>query len=273
MSAEIRELSNAEYHADLTALSSSQVAVFIESPPKFFQQFVERSAPREAPNHSMQLGTATHTLALEPERWSAEVAVIPAWALSSGSRRGKLWESFAAQNSSKILLTVGEAKQVEQMVAALREKAGDWLAAPGPVEQSLFWTDSETGLPLKSRIDKLLTTEGGQPFVLDLKTASDSTADGFSRSYRKFHYGTQEAHYSESIRVHCGQRPLFRFLVVRNREPISAAVYRSDIREFRRAFSRWREALRQLARCYQTGQWESPTETGVSDERRETDEW
>ncbi len=78
------------------------------------------------------------------------------------------------------------------------------LSAAGKAEQSYFWTDKETGLGCKCRPDYMF--DDGSTIV-DLKTTTDASLKGFSRSVCNFRYHVQAGFYLHGIEQSTGVRP------------------------------------------------------------------
>jgi exodeoxyribonuclease VIII len=159
-------------------------------------------------------------------------------------------------NRGKILLTKAENVLVQRMHEALEVTAGDWLRGAGHTELSFFWRDAATGLLLKARPDRVVDTVSGDPLVVDVKTSSDASQEGFERSYERFFYGVQESQYTEAIRVRYGREPIYRFVVVQNREPIICNIFRTQADVAVRERDRWRSAVNELAQRLSSGNWE-----------------
>lgn len=96
---------------------------------------------------------------------------------------------------------VTERYRLMQMVESYRASDAVWLSTPiidtfhpSQVEQSLFWIDPETGLPLKGRLDAIV--DGGDTdWLFDLKTTSARSADEFFESITTYGYDRQAAFY------------------------------------------------------------------------------
>jgi hypothetical protein len=256
---EVRQLTNREYHADCTAVSSTMLNCFLRNRELYYRRYVAQTEPPRVETRQTRLGSALHMLLLEPELAQREIIDIPTWALSKcGMRAGNRWKVFTAAHAGRLLITADERRMLDAMLHSARRVAADWLAGPGVAEMSLYWTDDETGLRCKLRIDWLIECDDGNPLIIDVKTSHDATPEGFAESYRLYGYGIQEVHYRAGMRQRTGRQPHTRFLVVQNRPPHVAKIFASSPAEYDTQARRWQHAMRELAHCYRTNDW-SPT--------------
>lgn len=176
------------------AISRSELW-WLDKSPEYFQY--RKNNPME-PTPSLLFGQVAHKLLLEPEDFYTDFAVAPA--VDRRTRDGKAaWEEF--------LLTVGERKPVD---AATYEQASDMIAAArmvplvnelldGDHEVPLFWTDPDTGVECKCRLDSMRRDDNGVPVIVDYKTTNDASYKGFSRDVYQYGYHLQSAMYSEGV--------------------------------------------------------------------------
>ena len=137
---------------------------------------------------AMAKGRAIHSASLEPDELPKRYVTWP------DARRGKEWIAFkaAAESAGREILTTDEYDDVIACRDAVRSHpvAAQYLSA-GRAEQTLEWTDAETGLACKARLDWM--THGGT--VVDLKTARDISTRAFERQTHDLLYYVQAAHY------------------------------------------------------------------------------
>ena len=143
-----------EYHAR-DEWSNSQVKALPKDPVGFYRQHITKEFPHK-PTASQRLGTAVHRILLDGD----EVLEIPDDVLASDrSKRGNAWKDFEAEHKKKVLVKPGDAwdDNIRHMVASVRAEpmAVKLLAAPGWTEKTLIYRDDQTGLPLRTRPDKI----------------------------------------------------------------------------------------------------------------------
>lgn len=150
------------------------------------------------------------------------------------SARYKAEESkFDAANLDKYLITDADFKKVEQMLTSCySDSTIKKLIENTDYQLSLFWTDEETGLNLKTRPDICKTKKN---VVVNLKTTLDGSPKAFSKDLAKFDYPLQACVEIKGC-IASGLMPQvdnYFWLVVEKVEPFNATIYEfieSDIR-------------------------------------------
>ncbi len=231
-----------------------------ESARKFEAQFVLRTIESEE-SDSMRFGSLVHCLALTPEVFRDEFAIIPEEVLTSnGQRRGKAWEAFAEENRGKYLMKQIEVIRAELIVAKIRNHAFyqlilDWQR---DIEDPIYWTDEETGVECKGIPDIVCRNE----WVIDLKTTSDLT--GFVQGREKitsakvaeFGYHMQGAFYLEGASEFYGEKKSrFALIVVETKEPYRVYAIEIDEPSLFAGRMRMRALLEEYARRLANNDW------------------
>lgn len=229
-----RDLSNEDYHGSF-GTSSSQLKTLIEKTPAHLKHGM---AHPTGPSDAMMIGTAVHTLVLEPDQFDNEVAVSPVLNLRTNAGRAAR-DEFEAANAGKAIITEAQFDQARAMAASvLSHPMASILLQDKVAESSVYWwyrsmdpdDDSRYKEMLKVRPDAICRDHS---VIIDLKSAIDGSFTGFSKSINNFYYHVSAAMYLEGVNQ-C--RPLleamgriaytkFLFIVVENREPYLTSVY------------------------------------------------
>ena len=198
-------LPEAEYHAD-PALSSSGIRNLLVSPLDYWMNSTMNPEYVDEKTDAMVIGTALHRRILEPARFRAMYAAVPtkdeypdaldgAEALRarcaelglkrSGTisdmcerilevdPRAELWPVIRAEMMEKaqgrIMLRPSVAADIERAAwIVLKHQSAAKAMSGGHAEVSIFWTDPETGIAMKARLDYLKVKA-----VVDLKSFSN----------------------------------------------------------------------------------------------------
>jgi len=202
------------------------------------------------PTAAMVLGTATHMAVLEPARYLEEVTVFP-----GATRRGKMWDAFAAENEGRLVITMAEWEKVAAMRDAIRADplASSYLVRGQP-EMTLLWDDPATGLRCKARVD-WLDTVGAEPILVGLKTARGSGPEAFARQAADLLYHLSWAHYRAGYRAITGIWPETVEIVVESVPPYDVVVYRPSELTIGAGEQLQQQALATLQECRRTGVW------------------
>lgn len=205
------DLSNADYHGDPDSLSSSGAKLLAREGGAALYHY-QQTHPAQ-PTPAMEFGTAAHAWILEGKE---PIIFEPGikfegldgkeYTLTKGrdTKAGRAFTELQAQEYPGVPI-VSQADY--EHLAGMREavlnhsEAARLLALPGHSEVSIFW-ETEDGVTLKCRPDYLPDEEdpelGYRP-IIDLKTTTDATRDGFRRSAIKFGYHQSAAWYMEGL--------------------------------------------------------------------------
>jgi hypothetical protein len=194
---------------------------------------------------AMRLGRATHTAVFEPDRLLLEYVV---W--EGGTRRGKEWDAFRELHEGKtILLPDDYARALAIRDAVHTHPVAAPLLEHGQAEMTITWTDKDTGLPCKARMDWL---DGAD--LTDLKTTRCVEARQFGRHAADLRYHCQLAFYATGLEAN-GMEPTVRIIAVENEPPYDVAVYTLGPDELWPGEVAVRKALDLVAHCRKTGEW------------------
>lgn len=266
------ELPAEEYHAH-PAIGSSQLEDFRESRRLYEGRYILKTIPRRAPSPAMQLGTWIHTRLLEPDKYFADLAepmpeVAPdgkKWLKRKGSDHEKWWADELAKREGKIAIDEDTRQLIEDVAASVLAKpwAKPLLSEDGEPEYSIFWTDEETGLQLKCRVDWF------RPIVsIDLKTTECASPAKFVKTCVALGYHRKRAHYLAGIRALTGdKRSRMVHLAVGTTPPYSAGAYElGDTDRYTNSslgLMEWRHDLKCLARCLEANDFSETWEREI----------
>lgn len=253
---------NAEYHSDQNAISSTALKALLRSPAHMLQ----RLQGNDEDTPSRRLGTAVHTFVLEGPRFAREYVVY------DGRRQGLDWELFEASNLGKTVLTLAEHEKVigcsEAALTAPAVQGADCvytledLITHGQAERNTYWVDEATGLTCRMRADLMV-----QNVTLDLKTTDDARAEPFARQCARMGYDIQAAFYTRGRRAFDpeAQSHPFLFVAAELTPPHGVQVHVADQEAFvEPGDAKVSKALALYRRCMQAGRWPSysaPTAT------------
>lgn len=255
------DMSNADYHGDPDSLSSSGAKLLArEGGAKLFHY--QQTHPAQ-PTPAMEFGTAAHAWILEGKE---PIIFEPGikfegldgkeYTLTKGrdTKAGRAFTELQAQEYPGVPI-VSQADY--EHLAGMREavlnhsEAARLLALPGRSEVSIFW-ERENGVTLKCRPDYLPDEEdpelGFRP-IIDLKTTTDATRDGFRRSAIKFGYHQSAAWYMEGLaKAGIDSDARMVFIAVEKTPPYLVGIYDLDLK----ALLVGNELNRQAIETYET---------------------
>ena len=259
----LNKLSNAEYHA-LDYVSKSHLDLVDKSPFHYWDRYINPDRVIPEPTKQMIIGSAFHSLVLEPDVFETEFiaeAVDAPKRPTATQRNAKkpsnqtldaiaFWESFDNKAKGKTILSLEDIERLTIMKQRIVEHpaASTILNLSGVAEQSYQWKDEKTGELCKSRPD--FHTDDGT-LIVDLKTTSDASELGFQKSVHNFRYHVQAGFYLRSIK----EAQQFVFIAVETKPPYLVAVYNASTDMINAGNRVADKNLETLANCRKSGKW------------------
>ncbi len=247
----IREPADVYHAKSADHLTSHSLSEFRRCPLLYRKR--EMGLVPERDTTAYMIGRAAHTLILEGrERFGREYAVGGPINPKTGQPFGSQTKAFAewAAQQSKPVLSDTHAALVEQMAAAVAEHpvARDMLRG-GVAEGVVRCRYREH--PCQARIDWIANDP--QVGIVDLKTADE--LDGFEFALRALGYVHQLAFYRTLVSVACGRVLPLHVVAVEKREPFRCGVWQIAPAVLDQAQAQNDEAMDELRRCRNTGNW------------------
>lgn len=177
----------------------------------------------DEPTAAMRLGSAAHCAVLEPERFASEYVNVGD--VNYATKDGKAARD-AVLAAGKNPIKQDEYDAADAISAAVRSNraAFNILNVPGVRESALLWTDADTGVKCKGRVD--LFAPG--LVLADLKTTANAGPEAFSDSIYRYGYHRQLAMYRDGYKAITGEDLEPAIIAVENDAPYCCAVYRLD---------------------------------------------
>lgn len=248
------KITAATYHMDPAAspsLSSSIAQILLRESPRKAWFSHPRLNPnyRESHESKFDLGTCAHAVLLEQD--SSNIVVVDAddWRTKAAKEQRDL-----ARTAGKTPLLARHYDDVRNMVdAALAYIEGSDIAeAWHDAESEVTGVWHEKGVWLRCRFDRLAKDRSS---IIDYKSTTDASPEGFSRQIQRMNYHLQEAFYRRCIRALVGTDPRCVFLAQEVTPPHdpSLAACSNAMREIadaevERAIGMWRQ-------CLASGEW------------------
>jgi exodeoxyribonuclease VIII len=240
-----------------------------KSPKKYWHKYHSGKYEQES-TEALEMGSAFHCLILEPEKFKDYAAIVPddkkkltkaqinAKNPSDSTRLlAEWWGEFDKENEGKAYLKQQQAEQLRAMADAIRKEpaAQKLLGKKGLIEPSIFWTDEETNIDIKVKLDFVPTDNS---FVCDIKTAASVDENKFMRSIGDYGYDIQAFMNIEAIFQLTGERPdAFIWACVEKAEPYDTGFFVADDTVLQAGEVKFRYLLRKLAECRLNDRWPS----------------
>jgi hypothetical protein len=270
----VYDITNEQYHAS-EGISRSKLMLLDKSPYHFWYETMSGLADKQEATPAMNIGSAFHTMLLEPVNFQREfcvkpkLEVLPPAVLMKDvgkeqyeqvkaartivqNRNHELMEEFKQYSEGKILLTDEQFSKVSKMVELVnRHEIVTTLLDEAVYEQSIFWTDKETGLQFKTRPDIW-----SSKMVVDLKTTNNASAHSFMRSALEYGYYLQAGMAHEACKALGKPFDMFVILACEKEAPHVPAIYimKDDALQF--GINQFTTYKRKLKKCLDENKWE-----------------
>lgn len=251
------DITEAEYHADPVvggSLSSSGSKLLTEPSTPAVYRWNAKHPP--APKAVYDFGHVAHKLILG----RGETVVV----VKADSWRTKVAKEarIEARAAGHVCVLIEVYERAEEMAEVARNHP---LVSKlidrdhGAAEQTIVWRDATTGVMCRARLDWFPDHDDDADSieVVDYKTAADADIDALTRSFYKFKYHWQDAHYCDGLEQ-IYKRPARMVFVCQEKEPpYQIAVVQLDDLARADGLAGILEARRIYARCKARDEWPS----------------
>ena len=246
-------LTDAEYHR-LPALSQSGMKLLLPpSCPALFKHWQENRRPSKPAYdfghivHDLVLGGGPEIVTVPFDSWRTKAAQTMRDKAYAEDRVPVLWADFC--------------RAVACASAVLADPLAHSLFSNGRAEVTLSWTDPDTGVAMRGRVDWLRDKTKGRVYAVDLKTSASAEPKAFAKSAANFGYHQQQANYVDGIKAAgLSDNPGFLFVVVEVEPPHIVSVVELDPTDVELGRDMNARATRIFKACSESGHW--PNYTG-----------
>lgn len=242
------------YHADTTRIGKSGLDLIRKSPAHYWARYLDPNREREEPTAALQLGTAVHHAVLEPHEFERRYQVLPEInkRTTAGKAEFEALMEHAKANGITFLLEDDRTTCLRMRDAVHKHHAAKLLLAEGVAEETVFWTDPETGAKCKCKRDWF----SGTGFITDLKTTTDASPEGFPKSVINYRYHVQSAFYYDGHRHAFGAPPEgFAFIAVEKEPPYAVGVYYMTETVYKLGRKEYLTDLETYTKCLASNEW------------------
>ncbi len=245
------EISREQYDAH-PGVRWSNLSHLRKSPAHYLHTLTNKRKDTSALN----TGSALHTLVFEPETYAERFTTYTA-SKSKGEGARKAWEAFQTEAKGRglTILDADEEARAQGCATAIRTKARAYIApSKGRAEIPITWTDPETGLLCKARLDWLTIDR----LLIDLKSTRSTEEHAFANQAWKLGYFHQQIFYSMGVATATGcalDEVPFLFVAVESEPPYDVAMFEPCEETRYAALEDVRKLLAQLAECQRRQMW------------------
>lgn len=255
-----------EYHADKTAIGSSQLRNAKDSLKKFFGKasgLIEDKETKET-----KLGRKIHMAILEPDRFRSLYVLEPVF--QGKTQKGELTTSLNCKEVKEkrdrwhsdlrpgaVVVTEKELGMITGIAKSLREYPDAMSLIEGArPEVTGYYRDPKTGLKMKIKVD--LLTIGNLVLVTDLKSTKNCSQMRFGQSVYSddLRYDIQLFQYTYGTQVISGKKHAASHLIAVEKEaPYEVAVYFFEEGHLTQAEQDYHATTQKIRHAIDTGLW------------------
>jgi hypothetical protein len=259
------------YHGDQLRISRSQLNDFITSRRLFLNRHVlHLPSWQQHETDAMREGTMLHSIMLDHGGDMRKCfTLIPRDVLNGkGDRVGNAWLQFKRDHAGETLLKYHEVSDLVEMCNAVREnETASELLFGGEAaenEQTFHWSDRETGLKMRARIDRVRPGHA----IVDLKTIDTADLPSIEKAIEHRLYYLQAAVYQrawEEFTGACGEMETLPFVLVfvEKKQPFRVVNVEIDSGWILAGRTLSRQTIEDVAECFRTDNWTDPTSVGI----------
>lgn len=269
-----------DYHANRSHVSATTLKYARQS-MKHYQWFRDGRIQREETS-AFGFGNAFELALLAPDEYVTKVAVIPDQDWIDGALTEKpdlkqprlsayyqkAQKEFFAEQKGKYLINQTGPESFETIECMLdscfQDAVIQKLIKNTEYQLSLFWTDEETGIRLKTRPD---ICKRKKNVIVNLKTTLDGSPAGFAKDVGKYGYPLQAAVEMQGcIRTGLMEKvDTYFWLVVEKVAPFNATLYEFDTIDQKLAYDDLEFILRKIKRATDENKWPGYTEKSMNE--------
>lgn len=232
-------MTNQEYNA-LPYVNKSTLWEMRKSPLHYWH-LMHDTPKKDTP--AMKLGRAVHSRFLTPDQFDDEFAVAP-----DCDRRTKEGKAIWAElmESGKEVISTEDWTTIQGMQAEFPFR----MLHNARTELPLIWTDSETGVMCKGRLDAIT-----DDYVIDYKTTSDASTNGFVNEAIRYGYDLQAAMYLEAARANGYSPKGFIFIAQEKNAPYLVNILHAGEAFIDRGIFLMNDLLEKYKTCRDADEW------------------
>jgi hypothetical protein len=239
---------NEIYHSDKSHVSSSQLNNLRRSPKYFLENFLNRVQRKPSPQ--MELGSLIHHAILESEDFGKRKIIVPNFGDLRLKENKKIKEEFIAHLPiDAIKITIEQAEIISRCSnSILNNPTAIKLLKNGIFERSGYF--SHLGINQRIRPDCYRPDIG---VLIDLKTTSELTTEGFSKSIYQYGYDLQMAMYKKGCEtIDDITIKACVYIVLETEPPYDMAIWTLDEGTLEYGLVRYETALDTLKECIES---------------------
>lgn len=256
------------YHRQLPGVSKSSIEMAALSPANMIAR---KNRTTDDESEALLMGKLFHSRVEHHANLDAYrklFTIMPEFA-GTGSRAAKA--EWLAANAGKTIITEEQGDQIENMFAGLmaNPQSRALVEAEGPSEETIFWTDPDSGTLCKCRPDKRVLNYLGTPLVIDWKTIGLFSKREIQDSIFEHNYHVSAAFTIDGLRAVGIEPGPYVFVFVQKKAPNNVLCVPAQELDVEIGRKKYKAILKQIAEAQATNIWPGFIDLGLPDWARQ----
>lgn len=258
-----------DYHRNLPGISKTSIEHATLSPANMQARKIRQS---DDESEALVMGKLFHSRIehhLDIDKYKQLVTVMPTFS-GTGMRAAK--EAWLADNAGKkTIITEAQYDQIEEMFEGVKAnpQSNALMGALGFCEETIFWTDKDSGVLCKCRPDKRVIDYLGSPLVVDWKTISMFSKKEIQDAIWEHNYYVSAAFTLDGMKAIGLDPGPYVFCFVQKKAPNQVLCVVAQEIDIEIGRAKYKAALKQIAECQKTGIYPGFVDLGMSDWARQ----
>lgn len=255
----VEDLEISSYHEDINYISSSWMKEGLRSMNRFLK-YPFKPKPNSI-SDSYMIGNMVHTYLMEHNKFDYIYHVFKREELpfpESTMNKKENKEYFEKlKTTGKHIVDMDTYIQVKTMCDnAMQNQYVKSYIENGKIENSIYWNDLDTGLPMKARPDIWVPLKNGKAVIIDIKTTDNAYASDFFATASKFNYPIQAAMQCDAVTMATGREiEAYMYLAIEKSYPYESCLYRLVEDDIVASRLQYKDVLHQILKSVETDTW------------------
>lgn len=256
------------YHQDLPGTSKTSIELAALSPANMKARTIQNVDDK---SEALLFGKMFHTRVEhhgDLDKFKSLFVVQPKFE-GTGSRKAK--EDWLEANSGKIILDEKDVDQIEGMFSGLmaNPQSRALVESKGPSEDTIFWTDPESGVLCKCRPDKYVPDYLGSPLTIDWKSIGQFSKKECQDSIYEHNYYVSAAFTLDGLKAVGLDSGPYVFVFVQKKAPFNVLCVPAQELDVEIGRRKYKQVLMQIAECQKTNVWPGFVDIGMPEWARQ----
>ncbi len=244
----VYDITNTIYH-DSIGISRSMLMKFKRNPRHYWYECVSGMKQKEEPTPKMRIGSAVHTLVLEPHLFDKEFYVTHQENIPK--KNTNPYFKMLEEAQGKTILSKNESDLASSVALAVKcNDEAKLLLSDCKIEQSIYFRHEQTGLLCKVRPDAWSGS-----LICDLKTADDAGPRAIQTSAMNYGYYLQAGMCFRALESLGIAMERFVLIVAEKSLPYSTAIYILTDEAIQFGLNQFDTLMNGLAKCIKSSEW------------------